>query len=118
MSLAPNFSRRSTHLLCPSRSGAKFEKALEWGIPVVDMAWLAEMATTGVVPSTASTTSATASSMNVDANDVIPPHATSVVRDIKGKGREIDVGNRMSDITNGELHIVHARFLGLYSTMF
>lgn len=31
--IAPNFSRRSTHLLCPSGIGAKAEKAQEWGGP-------------------------------------------------------------------------------------
>lgn len=37
---APTFSKKTTHLLCPSRQGPKAEKALEWGIPVVDMVWL------------------------------------------------------------------------------
>ena len=37
---APTFSKKTTHLLCPSRQGPKTEKALEWGIPVVDMVWL------------------------------------------------------------------------------
>jgi len=37
---APTFSKNTTHLLCPSRQGPKAEKALEWGIPVVDMIWL------------------------------------------------------------------------------
>jgi len=37
---APTFSKRTTHLLCPLRQGPKAEKALEWGIPVVDMIWL------------------------------------------------------------------------------
>ncbi|CAL1715793.1 unnamed protein product [Somion occarium] len=50
LTIAPNFSRRSTHLLCPSRSGAKFEKAQEWGIPVVGMEWLEEMIHSGRVP--------------------------------------------------------------------
>lgn len=37
---APTFSKKTTHLLCPSRQGPKAEKALEWEIPVVDMIWL------------------------------------------------------------------------------
>lgn len=37
---APTFSKKTTHLLCPSKQGPKAEKALEWGIPVVDMVWL------------------------------------------------------------------------------
>ncbi|KAI9566951.1 hypothetical protein HD554DRAFT_2114150, partial [Boletus coccyginus] len=36
--LEPTFSRRSTHLVCPSGTGAKFDKALEWRIPVVSLA--------------------------------------------------------------------------------
>ncbi|EGN99365.1 hypothetical protein SERLA73DRAFT_90716 [Serpula lacrymans var. lacrymans S7.3] len=48
--LMPNFSRRSTHLLCPSGTGAKFDKAKEWSIPVVSLDWLVHMATKGVVP--------------------------------------------------------------------
>lgn len=51
MKIAPNFSRRTTHLLCPSREGAKFDKAVEWGIPVVDMQWLRRIVHEGVVPS-------------------------------------------------------------------
>ncbi|OJT01769.1 DNA topoisomerase 2-binding protein 1 [Trametes pubescens] len=50
---APNFSRRTTHLLCPSGEGAKAEKAREWGTPIIDMLWLAEMARTGQIPLTA-----------------------------------------------------------------
>lgn len=40
---APTFSKKTTHLLCPSRQGPKAEKALEWGIPVVDMIWLGSL---------------------------------------------------------------------------
>lgn len=54
--LAKSFSRHSTHLLCPSRSGAKFEKAQQWGVPVVDMSWLTDVATTGVIASTSAQT--------------------------------------------------------------
>ena len=51
ISIAPNFSRHSTHLLCPSAVGAKYDKALEWNVPVVDTDWLITIATTGIVPS-------------------------------------------------------------------
>ena len=37
---APTFSKKTTHLLCPSRQGPKAEKAVEWGIPIVDTSWL------------------------------------------------------------------------------
>ncbi|KAI5829061.1 hypothetical protein K523DRAFT_417061 [Schizophyllum commune Tattone D] len=47
---APTFTRRTTHLLCPSREGKKFEKAPEWGIEVVGMDWLHAVAREGRVP--------------------------------------------------------------------
>ncbi|KAG2341205.1 BRCT domain-containing protein [Suillus weaverae] len=50
ITLAQIFSRRSTHLLCPSACGAKYDKAKEWNIPVVGMAWLEDMATEGKIP--------------------------------------------------------------------
>ncbi|KAF8673990.1 PLP-dependent transferase [Rhizoctonia solani] len=35
------FARRvNTHLLCPSRSGLKYGKALQWQVAVVDMEWI------------------------------------------------------------------------------
>lgn len=30
----------STHLLCPSKEGTKYEHALLWGKPVVDLKWI------------------------------------------------------------------------------
>ena len=50
ISHAPTFSRSSTHLLCPTGKGLKFERAKEWGKPVIGMDWLQRMATTGAVP--------------------------------------------------------------------
>ncbi|KAJ7576872.1 hypothetical protein C8J56DRAFT_1031650 [Mycena floridula] len=50
ITLPPTFSKHSTHLLCPSRTGLKFNKAAEWGVPVVDMQWLKDIATTGQIP--------------------------------------------------------------------
>lgn len=49
MNISSIFSRRSTHLLCPSRTGAKYEKAKEWDVPVVDMQWLTSIATSGQI---------------------------------------------------------------------
>ncbi|KAI0763303.1 hypothetical protein BD413DRAFT_211081 [Trametes elegans] len=63
---APNFSRRTTHLLCPSGMGAKADKAREWGTPIVDMEWLASIAHRGVVPSTLPPTAA--ENVTVDQN--------------------------------------------------
>ena len=47
---APTFSRATTHLLCPSATGAKYDKARVWGTPVVDMRWLSYIAKTGAMP--------------------------------------------------------------------
>ncbi|KAG6871928.1 hypothetical protein C0995_014791 [Termitomyces sp. Mi166 len=44
------FSKKSTHLLCPSGTGLKFDRAREWSVPVVTLQWLAQIATTGVIP--------------------------------------------------------------------
>ncbi|KAL1700139.1 hypothetical protein EV121DRAFT_295488 [Schizophyllum commune] len=54
---APTFTRRTTHLLCPSREGKKFEKAPEWGIEVVGMEWLHAVAREGRVPKVAGSAS-------------------------------------------------------------
>ncbi|KAI0050525.1 hypothetical protein FA95DRAFT_1593917 [Auriscalpium vulgare] len=50
MSYAPIFNRGSTHLLCESEKGAKFDKAREWGVPVVNLRWLSALVATGAVP--------------------------------------------------------------------
>ncbi|KAF8337796.1 hypothetical protein F5887DRAFT_1137752 [Amanita rubescens] len=49
--LANAFSKRTTHLLCPSGTGPKYEKAREWNIPVINREWLAAIATTAAIPS-------------------------------------------------------------------
>ncbi|KAF5359827.1 hypothetical protein D9756_002948 [Leucocoprinus leucothites] len=107
LTLAPNFSKNTTHLLCPSATGPKFAKACEWGKPVVKMSWLAAMASTGIVPSV---------------EDHLVPGSTVGVReitkldfgvpmeiDVKGKGKAkampqdlplLDTGTTMNDITN------------------
>ncbi|PPR02379.1 hypothetical protein CVT24_011721 [Panaeolus cyanescens] len=43
------FSKKCTHLLCPSGKGPKFDKALEWNIPVVNMEFLRYMSTRGQI---------------------------------------------------------------------
>ena len=50
INLASTFSRRATHLLCPSGTGLKFEKACQWGIPVVNVQWLVKIAESGQIP--------------------------------------------------------------------
>ncbi|THH08112.1 hypothetical protein EW146_g9100 [Bondarzewia mesenterica] len=78
---APTFSRASTHLLCPSAKGAKFEKAREWGTPIVVGRWLDEAARTGIIP------------------PIFDYLIVDAPIDLKGKGRaKEDIG--MMDITN------------------
>ncbi|KAF8628551.1 hypothetical protein AX15_003819 [Amanita polypyramis BW_CC] len=99
------FSRRTTHLLCPSGTGLKYEKAREWGIPVVSVEWLAAIARMGsilpvseylVTPGAGETYDSAAR------ND-------SAIVDVKGKGKVIDADSTgkmdmmMNDITNGRL---------------
>jgi DNA replication regulator DPB11 len=50
MTHAPTFNRATTHLLCPSAVGAKYDKARVWGTPVVDMRWLSHIAKNGALP--------------------------------------------------------------------
>lgn len=50
MAHAPTFNRATTHLLCPSAVGAKYDKARVWGTPVVDMRWLSHIAKNGALP--------------------------------------------------------------------
>lgn len=76
--LAQNFSRRSTHLLCPSQTGAKHEKAKEWDIPVIDTSWLAEILKTGEIPP------------SIIEGDSPPPEPMQVDR--KGKGKAVEPG--------------------------
>ncbi|KAK0457641.1 uncharacterized protein EV420DRAFT_470883 [Desarmillaria tabescens] len=81
MTLAPVFSRQATHLLCPSATGAKYDKAREWGVPVIHMGWLAEAVRIGSVP------------------DVPVFLVASMSTDKKGKGKADD-DSAMVDITN------------------
>lgn len=50
MTHAPTFNRATTHLLCPSAVGAKYDKARVWGTPVVDIRWLSHVAKNGALP--------------------------------------------------------------------
>ena len=81
---APTFTRRTTHLLCPSREGKKFEKAPEWGIEVVGMEWLHAVAREGRVPGKAVGSASGKVSAPVQAA-------------LKGKGK----GRMGDDITSG-----------------
>ncbi|KAF9459055.1 hypothetical protein BDZ94DRAFT_1300839 [Collybia nuda] len=97
INLAPFFSRRSTHLLCPSGTGDKFTKACEWNIPVVTMEWLNVMARNGTIP-VVTEHLVTGSTFKVpqrhhtanDEMDVDPNAKVNPVDKGKGKAREED----------------------------
>ncbi|KAJ6473241.1 hypothetical protein C8R45DRAFT_409750 [Mycena sanguinolenta] len=100
ITLAPAFSRHATHLLCPGGTGPKCDKARQWGVPVVNMDWLAEMARTGAVPPVDAFLVAPAP--DVDTDDTVPaaePEPDAGRRRDKGKGRADD-STQMQDITN------------------
>ncbi|KIP11001.1 hypothetical protein PHLGIDRAFT_64495 [Phlebiopsis gigantea 11061_1 CR5-6] len=83
MNIAPSFSRRTTHLLCPSREGKKFDKAVEWSIPVVDMQWLENIVRTGVI---------------FLQREASPPREGT----LKGKGKAVEApADPLVDVTNG-----------------
>ncbi|CAE7095528.1 unnamed protein product [Rhizoctonia solani] len=42
--------RTNTHLLCPTRSGLKYDKALQWKVTVIGMEWLYNIAKEGQIP--------------------------------------------------------------------
>ncbi|KAF8963182.1 twin BRCT domain-containing protein [Flammula alnicola] len=95
ITLAPTFTRRSTHLLCPSGTGLKFEKSREWGIPVINIHWLAAMASSGTIPQvhdflvSGSTGRAKPSTT-----------ARSPTSDDLNAAMDVDVQSRMNGITN------------------
>ncbi|KAJ6504558.1 hypothetical protein DFH09DRAFT_1439750 [Mycena vulgaris] len=94
ITLAPAFSRHTTHLLCPGGTSAKYARARQWGMPIVDMGWLAAMAQHGAVP-------------DVQVFLVLPGDAAGEEElDVpaeghKGKGKEKEKAEEaMQDITN------------------
>ena len=119
INLAPIFSRRATHLLCPSGTGLKFEKACQWGIPVVNVHWLVKMAESGQIPSLDGFL-VPGPACEVQAPEavdhmVVDEESANDKKDLKGKGKAIekgkgragdqsidgeDVVDQMNDITN------------------
>ena len=111
ITLEPTFSRRSTHLLCPGGAGAKFDKALEWQIPVVSLTWLADTARTGIIPRVneyliGGSHVGTAVDEGSAFGYVPHPHPTP---EVKGKGKAKEVDYQMMGITNG--NVIHNSLL-------
>lgn len=103
---SPTFTKHCTHLLCPSRTGAKFEKAGEWGVPIVDWGWVEEVVKTGIVPLTARENRNDEKEGGKDKGKEREKERSTK---LKGKGKEravevdapVDTDTRMVDITNG-----------------
>ncbi|KAF8556500.1 hypothetical protein OG21DRAFT_1602206 [Imleria badia] len=105
ITLEPTFSRRSTHLLCPCGTGAKFDKALEWRIPVVSLAWLEGTARSGTIPPVDDYLvggSHAGAALDGENGYALRPDPIHEVKRDKGKGKEKEVDYQMMDITNGD----------------
>ncbi|KAF9007398.1 hypothetical protein BDQ17DRAFT_1237797 [Cyathus striatus] len=112
ITLAGSFSRKSTHLLCQCGVGLKFEKAKEWGVPVISVEWLAEMTRSGIIPGVAGY-EVGPGGVPVD-NSMGKEKGKNKEVDYKGKGKakavdhdaamdvdvDVDVAGRITDITN------------------
>ena len=106
--IPPVFSKKATHLLCPSGTGLKFDKAQEWGIPVVSVGWLSAMGTSGVVPNVEPYL---VGGLGGVSPPPPPPAEESMKTSIKGKGKAraadtedgMEIDNQMHDITNSEV---------------
>jgi DNA replication regulator DPB11 len=90
-------------LLCPSGAGAKFDKAVEWGTPVVGYDWLSEMAQTGLIPpSNMFLIGAGGVRLPPDVMPDFTPSTPSL--SMKGKGRDsLTPAGGIQDITNGKI---------------
>lgn len=129
INLAPTFNRRVTHLLCPSGTGLKFEKACQWGIPVVNVHWLVKMAESGQIPGLDGFL-VSAPGCEVQAPEavdrmVVDEENAKDLKDLKGKGKAIEKGkgrardqsiggeivnDQMNDITNGRQFLFYGFF--------
>ncbi|KAJ7717074.1 hypothetical protein DFH07DRAFT_907349 [Mycena maculata] len=96
ITLAPAFSRHTTHLLCPSGTGPKYARARQWGVPVVHMGWLAAMARDGAVPPLHDVFLV---AVEEAADDTEVAAAEGQGRKDNGKGKE-KADETMQDITN------------------
>jgi DNA replication regulator DPB11 len=88
LTLLPRFGKDATLLMCPSASGAKFDRACEWGVPVVDMSWLEMMSRSGSIPAPGDFL-------------VAPLRSGALNSDLKGKGKATAIIDDTS-VTNSE----------------
>ncbi|KAJ1965651.1 protein kinase activating protein dpb11, partial [Dispira parvispora] len=56
------FSRKNTHLVCKAPQGPKYDKAMQWGIPVMDEKWAMDLISHESFPTDLNATSRTVSS--------------------------------------------------------
>ena len=66
-SYSERMTRDTTHLICSAKEGNKYNKALQWGIPVVTIEWLYESAVRGKAIPPTQWSAATAASTKKDA---------------------------------------------------
>ncbi|KAF9262954.1 hypothetical protein L218DRAFT_372662 [Marasmius fiardii PR-910] len=105
LNLLPTFSKRATHLLCPSAQGLKYDKAKEWGIPVLNMGWVEELKRSGRVPAPHGYLvghDSTSIKAGKAKTATVVEKPKTVKEDPKGKGKLVEDDPRMVDITNGE----------------
>ncbi|KAK7060262.1 protein kinase activating protein dpb11 [Paramarasmius palmivorus] len=96
------FTKRATYLLCPSGEGLKYQKAKEWGIPVINMSWIEEAKSTGTMPIVDHHLLPGQDPSKFKQKSVQSGRRTSAEprRDVKGKGKATEEDLRMADITN------------------
>ncbi|KAF9554743.1 hypothetical protein CPC08DRAFT_726916 [Agrocybe pediades] len=113
ITFTPTFSRKCTHLLCPSGTGQKYDKAREWGVPVVGREWLMMLCETGEVPVRGVGEVLGGAGEGVEMDVDIPGggELSTKKKDLKGKGKEraqevdrmdvdVDGEGNLVDITN------------------
>lgn len=111
---AQNFSRKAHYLICPSMTGKKYEKAKEWGVPVVGMEWLERVAREGIVPAVVEEVGGdihmeTTSSWEDLYGPRSQPQPHSLPDSGKGKGKALQNEAKIVDITNSKSTLFYFR---------
>lgn len=99
-SIPQKFSRGSTHLICPAFSGDKYEKAKEWHVQVVDLAWLHHIVIKGYISHANGLEEITATLAEERSTVKFPVFIQTDTQD-KGKSKDTESEGAMLDITNG-----------------